>query len=83
VGLLSTVKILVDNTEYKTHTTPDSITINHYLSEMVKEVEYCFMEVSSRNSPKKNGRTTVCWWRFTNLSHDHLDYHPTLQNTEM
>jgi UDP-N-acetylmuramoyl-L-alanyl-D-glutamate--2,6-diaminopimelate ligase len=54
------------------HTTPDSITINHYLSEMVKEVEYCFMEELSRNSPKKNGRTTVCWWRFTNLSHDHL-----------
>jgi UDP-N-acetylmuramoyl-L-alanyl-D-glutamate--2,6-diaminopimelate ligase len=35
VGLISTVKILVDDIEYKaTHTTPDSITINHYLAEM-------------------------------------------------
>ncbi|HEX8014702.1 MAG TPA: Mur ligase domain-containing protein, partial [Flavobacterium sp.] len=37
VGLLSTVKIMVDETEYKaTHTTPDSITINHYLNEMIE-----------------------------------------------
>jgi UDP-N-acetylmuramoyl-L-alanyl-D-glutamate--2,6-diaminopimelate ligase len=36
VGLISTVKILVDDVEYKaTHTTPDSITINHYLAEMI------------------------------------------------
>jgi UDP-N-acetylmuramoyl-L-alanyl-D-glutamate--2,6-diaminopimelate ligase len=49
VGLLSTVKIMVDTVEYKaTHTTPDSITINQYLNEMVENgVEYCFMEVSS------------------------------------
>lgn len=49
VGLLSTVKILVDDNEYKaTHTTPDSLTINKYLVEMNKAgVEFCFMEVSS------------------------------------
>ncbi len=49
VGLLSTVKIMVDNIEYKaTHTTPDSLTINKYLKEMNDEgVEFCFMEVSS------------------------------------
>ncbi|WP_040473762.1 UDP-N-acetylmuramoyl-L-alanyl-D-glutamate--2,6-diaminopimelate ligase [Flavobacterium frigoris] len=80
VGLLSTVKILVDNKEYKaTHTTPDSITINHYLSEMIKEgVEYCFMEVSSHGIHQK--RTEGLHFAggvFTNLSHDHLDYHPT------
>ena len=48
-GLLSTVKIVVDKNEYKaTHTTPDSISINYYLNEMVSAgVEFCFMEVSS------------------------------------
>lgn len=80
VGLLSTVKILVDEKEYKaTHTTPDSITINHYLKEMIDEgVEYCFMEVSSHGIHQK--RTEGLHFAggvFTNLSHDHLDYHPT------
>ncbi|WP_165783955.1 UDP-N-acetylmuramoyl-L-alanyl-D-glutamate--2,6-diaminopimelate ligase [Flavobacterium alvei] len=80
VGLLSTVKILVDTIEYKaTHTTPDSITINHYLKEMTEAgVEYCFMEVSSHGIHQK--RTEALHFAggiFTNLSHDHLDYHPT------
>ncbi len=80
VGLLSTVKILVDDIEYKaTHTTPDSITINQYLNEMVENgVEYCFMEVSSHGIHQK--RTEALHFVggiFTNLSHDHLDYHPT------
>jgi UDP-N-acetylmuramoyl-L-alanyl-D-glutamate--2,6-diaminopimelate ligase len=80
VGLISTVKILVDNIEYKaTHTTPDSITINHYLAEMRDAgVEYCFMEVSSHGIHQK--RTEALHFVggvFTNLSHDHLDYHPT------
>ena len=80
VGLLSTVKIIVDDVEYKaTHTTPDSITINHYLSKMVEAgVAYCFMEVSSHGIHQK--RTEALHFVggiFTNLSHDHLDYHPT------
>ena len=80
VGLLSTVKIVVDKVEHKaTHTTPDSITINHYLKEMVDNgVEYCFMEVSSHGIHQK--RTEALHFVggiFTNLSHDHLDYHPT------
>lgn len=80
VGLLSTVKILVDEKEYKaTHTTPDSITINHYLREMIDAgVEYCFMEVSSHGVHQK--RTEGLHFAggvFTNLSHDHLDYHAT------
>lgn len=80
VGLLSTVKIMVDEVEYKaTHTTPDSITINHFLAEMVTNgVEYCFMEVSSHGIHQK--RTEALHFVggiFTNLSHDHLDYHPT------
>src|SRR5690606_7699942 len=46
-GLLSTVKIKVHQTEFPaTHTTPDSLTINYYLNEMVESgVEFCFMEV--------------------------------------
>jgi len=79
-GLLSTVKIVVDTNEYKaTHTTPDSISINHYLNEMVNAgVEYCFMEVSSHGIHQK--RTEGLHFTggvFTNLSHDHLDYHAT------
>lgn len=80
VGLLSTVKIMVNDVEYKaTHTTPDSLTINHYLAEMnAAGVEYCFMEVSSHGIHQK--RTEGLHFAggvFTNLSHDHLDYHPT------
>lgn len=80
VGLLSTVKIMVDAVEYKaTHTTPDSLTINYYLNEMVAiGCEYCFMEVSSHGIHQK--RTEGLHFEggvFTNLSHDHLDYHPT------
>lgn len=80
VGLLSTVKIMVDETEYKaTHTTPDSLTINYYLREMVEEgCDFCFMEVSSHGIHQK--RTEGLHFTggiFTNLSHDHLDYHTT------
>lgn len=80
VGLLSTVKIMVDETEYKaTHTTPDSLTINQYLDEMVEVgCEFCFMEVSSHGIHQK--RTESLQFEggvFTNLSHDHLDYHDT------
>ena len=80
VGLLSTVKIMVDETEYiATHTTPDSLTINKYLDEMVAvDCEFCFMEVSSHGIHQK--RTESLQFEggvFTNLSHDHLDYHET------
>ncbi|MCI9843295.1 UDP-N-acetylmuramoyl-L-alanyl-D-glutamate--2,6-diaminopimelate ligase [Flavobacterium pectinovorum] len=80
VGLLSTVKIMVDETEYKaTHTTPDSITINHYLNEMIEAgVTHCFMEVSSHGiHQKRTEALRFVGGVFTNLSHDHLDYHPT------
>ncbi len=82
VGLLSTVKILVDTQEYKaTHTTPDSLTINFYLNEMNKAgVEYCFMEVSSHGIHQKRTEGLVFEGGvFTNLSHDHLDYHNTFK----
>jgi UDP-N-acetylmuramoyl-L-alanyl-D-glutamate--2,6-diaminopimelate ligase len=80
VGLLSTVKIMVDGELFKaTHTTPDSLTLNYYLSKMVEQgVSYCFMEVSSHGIHQK--RTEGLQFEggvFTNLTHDHLDYHPT------
>ncbi len=78
VGLLSTVKILIANKEYKaTHTTPDSLTINRYLKEMVDEgIEFCFMEVSSHGIDQMRTRNLNFKGAvFTNLSHDHLDYH--------
>jgi len=80
VGLLSTVKVMVDETEFTaTHTTPDSLSINYYLSKMNNEgVEFCFMEVSSHGIHQH--RTEGLHFTggiFTNLSHDHLDYHNT------
>ena len=82
VGLLSTVKILVNDNEFKaTHTTPDSISINYYLNKMVEdEVTFCFMEISSHGIHQK--RTEGLQFDagvFTNLTHDHLDYHATFK----
>ena len=81
-GLLSTVVIKVAGAEYKaTHTTPDSLVINDYLSLMnAQGVEFCFMEVSSHGIDQE--RTTALQFAggvFTNLSHDHLDYHDTFK----
>src|SRR5690606_23075544 len=72
--------IMVDNTSYKAnHTTPDSLTINKYLKEMNDEgVAFCFMEVSSHGIHQH--RTEGLHFQggiYTNLSHDHLDYHKT------
>ncbi|MFH4967678.1 UDP-N-acetylmuramoyl-L-alanyl-D-glutamate--2,6-diaminopimelate ligase [Gaetbulibacter sp. M240] len=80
VGLLSTVKVLIDNKELKaTHTTPDSITINSHLKQMNDAgVEFCFMEVSSHGIHQN--RTLGLYFTggiFTNITHDHLDYHKT------
>ena len=78
VGLLSTVKILVDQIEYPaTHTTPDSLTINNYLRLMNEVgVEFCFMEVSSHGIHQNRSEGLKFEGGiFTNLSHDHLDYH--------
>lgn len=78
VGLISTVQIMVDNTSHSTsHTTPDSLVINSYLQQMNNVgVEFCFMEVSSHGIHQH--RTEGLAFEggiFTNLSHDHLDYH--------
>lgn len=79
-GLISTIKILIgDKNIPATHTTPDSLTINRVLREMVENgVTHCFMEVSSHGIHQK--RTSGLIFKggiFTNLTHDHLDYHKT------
>lgn len=79
-GLLSTVKIIVDTQEFEaTHTTPDSLTLNRYLRMMVDAgVDYAFMEVSSHGiHQKRTAGISFAGGVFTNLSHDHLDYHDT------
>jgi UDP-N-acetylmuramoyl-L-alanyl-D-glutamate--2,6-diaminopimelate ligase len=78
VGLISTIRIMVDDKEYSTkHTTPDALTINYYLSLMSEAgVEYCFMEASSHGIDQRRTFGLVFAGAiFTNLSHDHLDYH--------
>lgn len=80
VGLISTVVIKINNEEFATKlTTPDSLTINAYLHQMYQAgVEYVFMEASSHGIVQH--RTKGLQFDgavFTNLSHDHLDYHKT------
>lgn len=79
-GLLSTVCNFIDNNEIKaTHTTPDPLQLNYLLSQMVEEgCEYCFMEVSSHAIDQKRvGALNFKGGIFTNITHDHLDYHKT------
>ena len=82
-GLISTVKISYDNKNFQANqTTPDSLLINRFLSEMVNSnVRYCFMEVSSHGIDQN--RTDGLVFKggiFTNLTHDHLDYHESFEN---
>ena len=79
-GLISTVVYRIAERRIdSTHTTPDSIRLNAMMREMVEEgCQYCFMEVSSHAAAQHridNLRFTGAL--FTNLTHDHLDYHGT------
>ena len=79
-GLISTVVNKIGTNEIpSTHTTPDPINLNALLSKMVAEgCEYCFMEVSSHavHQHRITGLEFV-GAGFTNITHDHLDYHKT------
>lgn len=80
VGLVSTIAIYVDNQRYETkNTTPDALTLNKYFDEMVQQgVTHCFMEVSSHAVVQHRIDGIVfAGGVFTNLTHDHLDYHQT------
>ena len=77
-GLISTVKICIDDNSLNSEqTTPDSLRINYLLSEMLaKGVKYCFMEISSHGIHQKRiNALTFSGGIFSNLTHDHLDYH--------
>lgn len=82
-GLLSTVcNYVCDRAVPTTHTTPDPITLNELLSEMVDEgCEYAFMEVSSHSTAQHRvAGLHFTGGIFTNLTRDHLDYHGTVEN---
>jgi len=82
-GLLSTVENQINGQVVSaTHTTPDPVELNQLLEEMVaKGCDYCFMEVSSHAVVQHR----IAGLKFTgaifsNLTHDHLDYHKTFAN---
>jgi UDP-N-acetylmuramoyl-L-alanyl-D-glutamate--2,6-diaminopimelate ligase len=78
VGLLSTIKYAINGKEYpSTHTTPHAIRIQELLAEMREAgCEYVFMEVSSHAiAQKRIAGLSFKGALFTNITHDHLDYH--------
>ena len=81
-GLISTVVNRICEREIPTtHTTPNPIALNELLAEMVEEgVSHCFMEVSSHAIHQQRiGGLVFAGGAFTNITHDHLDYHKTFK----
>ena len=79
-GLISTVVYRIAERRIdSTHTTPDSIRLNAMMREMIEEgCQYCFMEVSSHAAAQHRiDNLHFVGALFTNLTHDHLDYHGT------
>jgi len=82
-GLFSTVCNYVDNRELPaTHTTPDPVQLNSIMAQMTNEgCDYAFMEVSSHAlDQQRTAGLVFAGGIFTNLTHDHLDYHKTFDN---
>jgi UDP-N-acetylmuramoyl-L-alanyl-D-glutamate--2,6-diaminopimelate ligase len=82
-GLLSTILNKIGDEVFPaSHTTPDAINLHSLFARMVAEgCEYCFMEVSSHAIYQK--RVEGVYFEggiFTNLTHDHLDYHKTFKD---
>lgn len=83
VGLLSTVCNYIDNVTIQAdHTTPDAVTLNKLLADMVTAgCNYAFMEVSSHAVEQRRiSGLEFDGAIFTNLTRDHLDYHKTVAN---
>lgn len=83
VGLLSTVQNKIGSRIIPaTHTTPDPVSLNALLAEMVEEgCDYCFMEVSSHAIVQQRiAGLRFSGGVFTNISHDHLDFHGTFDH---
>jgi len=79
-GLISTVEVRIgQRTIPSTHTTPDAVRLNELLAEMVEaKVTHCFMEVSSHSVVQHRATgLRFAGGVFTNITHDHLDYHGT------
>lgn len=80
VGLISTVENKINNVIIpSTHTTPDALSLNELLNQMVEQgCQYAFMEVSS-HAIVQNRITGLNFTgaAFSNITHDHLDYHKT------
>ena len=83
-GLLSTVCNYIDGEAYpSTHTTPDPVSLNRLLSQMVDAgCEYAFMEVSSHSlAQQRVGGLEFAGGIFTNLTRDHMDFHGDMDNS--
>ncbi len=81
-GLMSTIKNYINNREMPAkYTTPDSLSFNSLLNEMVLEgCQYCFVELSSHAiAQKRIAGLMFTGGIFTNITHDHLDYHKTFR----
>ena len=79
-GLISTVRYRINDSEVNaTHTTPDAIQLNSLIKRMVDgNCTYCFMEVSSHSIVQNRiAGLEFAGGIFTNITHDHLDYHKT------
>lgn len=82
-GLISTVENYINDTVIPaTHTTPNPIALNQLLSDMVNAgCDYCFMEVSSHAvSQHRIEGLSFSGAVFSNLTHDHLDFHKTFES---
>lgn len=82
-GLLSTVENQINGQIIaSTHTTPDPVELNKLMEEMVAQgCDYCFMEVSSHAiAQHRIGSLKFTGGIFSNLTHDHLDYHKTFDS---
>lgn len=80
VGLISTVSYCIDDKKFtSTHTTPDAVRLHSMIREMVDSgCEYCFMEVSSHAVVQQRiAGLHFAGALFSNITHDHLDYHHT------
>jgi len=82
-GLISTIVNKIGSSEIpSSHTTPDSLELNRLLAKMVAQgCEYCFMEVSSHAVDQyRISGISFSGAVFTNITHDHLDYHLTFKD---
>ncbi len=82
-GLFSTVcNYIIERELPATHTTPDPVQLNKLIAEMVESgCDYAFMEVSSHSADQQRiAGLKFAGGIFTNLTHDHLDYHKSFEN---